>query len=87
VRLRLAHAERARRIEAIHQPVAIEEEQTILRPAPRREEQQGELVSRQPPVAVEEQAQMLVALGQVTRQLEDPLRAHPHPAGAGVVRS
>ena len=76
VRLRLTRAERRRRVEAIEHAVAVEEEQPVLGSAPRREEEQLQLIGRQHPVPVQVERDLPVALGQMPRQLEQPLRAH-----------
>jgi hypothetical protein len=46
VRLRFAVAERGQRVEAVEHAMAIEEQEPILRPTPRREEQQRQLIRR-----------------------------------------
>jgi hypothetical protein len=86
VRLRLAGAERRGRIEAVEQPVTVEEEQPILRATLRGEEEQLELVGRQQLVAVEAEHDLAVALGQVRCQFEHAVGAHPrraHPTTIG----
>ncbi len=76
VRLRLTRAERRRRVEAIEHAVAVEEEQPVLGSPSRREEEQLQLIGRQHPVPVQVERDLPVALGQMPRQLEQPLRAH-----------
>jgi hypothetical protein len=65
-----------RRVEAVEDALVVEEAQPILCPAPGAEEQQRQLIGGQQPVLVERERDRAVALGQVTRQLEDALGAH-----------
>jgi hypothetical protein len=78
VRLRFAVAERCQRVEAIEHAMAVEEQQPILRPTHRREEQQRQLIRRQYLLVEQHGGDLPVTLGQMARQLEHPLRTHPH---------
>lgn len=72
MRLRLTGAERRRRVEAIEHAVAVEVEQSVLRPAAGREEEQLQLLGRQHPVPIQVERDLPVALGQVPSELEQP---------------
>lgn len=80
VRLRLAGAEAGGRVEAVEHPVAIQEQQPVLRPALRGEVEERELVGRQHLLVVEAQGYLPVTLGQMAGELEHPLHTHPHGA-------
>jgi hypothetical protein len=78
VRLRLPQSEWCGRVEAIDHAMAIEEQQPILRPTPRREEQQLKLIGGQELLLEQHVSDLTVTFGQVPGQLEHSLRAHPH---------
>ena len=77
VRLRFSGAERRRRIEAIEHALPVEEQQAVLRPSPRAEEQERQLVGGQQLLVVQGERDLPVALGQMPRQLEGVLGADP----------
>jgi len=66
----------AGRVEAIEHTVPVEEEQPVLRPPSRREEEQLQLIRGQDAVPVEVERDLPVALGLMPREPEQPLRAH-----------
>jgi hypothetical protein len=74
----LTGTERSRRVEAVEHAKPIKEQQPILRPTPRREEQQRQLIGSEQLLLVEHPDDFAVTLGQMPGQLEHPLRAHPH---------
>jgi hypothetical protein len=76
VRLWLARAKAGGRVEAVEHPVAVEEEQAVLRPTAGAEEEQPELVGRQHLLVVKAERELPVALCQVTGELEEVLGAH-----------
>lgn len=82
--IRLPRAERRWRVEAIEDAVPIQEVQPVLGPASRGEEEQLELIGRQHSVPVQVERDLPVALGQMPRELEQPLRAHAERPRLGI---
>jgi len=78
VRVRFADDDRRGRIEAVEHALAVEEQQPVLRPPLRGEDEQLQLFGRQQLLVVEAESDLPVALGQVAGELEHPLRAHLH---------
>jgi hypothetical protein len=80
VPLRLTGTERRWRVEAVEQPVPVEEEQPVLRTTLRGEEKQPELAGREQLMVVQAEHDLAVAPGQVRSELEHPVGAHPRRA-------
>ena len=81
VRLRLAGAEARRRVEAIEHPLAVEEEQPVLRAPLGGEEEQRHLIGRQQLLLIEAERDLPIALCHVPGDIGQPLRAHARSAG------
>ena len=81
VRLWLAGAERRGRVEAIEHAPSVEEEQLVLGPPLRGEEEECQLIGRQQLLLVEAERDLPIALCHVSGELGQALRAHARSAG------